>query len=262
MLTSRCHTALGMEIMNTSLRDRWRRLQQAFRSSGDDEWFALVFARPLANIFLLPVADLPLITPNFLSITAFVLGLVGIWAFLQGYDESGVALILIRCVVDSMDGHLARYRGAGSNLGAYIDKATDALFWAGLFGVLGYRAWLVTGNHVHVWLGFIAATSRIFIGYVYWVENYMYLRAHPNHRPRSFSYRWDPTTVTGWFASHVHIWKLSEPDYYFWTSLFVLLDRWDLLMYFVGTTHAVLAVVKLIQRAIRVRALDGRNHVS
>ena len=245
----------------SSLRDRWRRLQEAFRSSGDDEWFALVFARPLANVFLLPIADVPLITPNLLSVLAFFIGLAGIWAFWAGHDVAGVVLILTRCVVDSMDGHLARYRGAGSNLGAYIDKATDALFWAALFGVLGHRAWQVTGNHMHVWLAFTAATGRIFIGYIYWVENYMYLRAMPDHRPRAYTYGRDPTTLAGWIASNLHVWKLSEPDYYFWISLFVLLDRWDHLMYFVGTTHAILTVVKLIQRAIRVRALDGRKHV-
>ena len=243
----------------SSFTERWNKLQKAFESSGDDEWWAMVFARPLANVFLLPIADIRWITPNLLTWFAFVLGIVGIGLmFSADYLLMiwGVAVIQIRCVVDSMDGHLARYRGKGSAAGAYLDKATDALFWTVLFMALAYAAYRQDPNPVYFMLAGVAAFSRLFIGYVYWLNHYMQLQVNPDRKARAHAYRYSPTTIKGWLWNFLYMFNMAEPDMYFWISIGIIFNRLDILMWFLGISNGGIALIRLLQRGRSALMLD------
>ncbi len=243
----------------SDLRERWRRLQHAFESSGDDEWWALVFARPMANVFLLPIADNPAVTPNRLTWLALIVGMIGIAAFAFGSYTAqliGVAIIQLRCIIDSMDGHLSRYRGKGSALGAYLDKVTDSIFWTGLFFVLGYLAYAKDPHIRYFVFAFIASFSRIMINYIFWMHHFLRLEHEPNRKARHHEYRYPPTTIKGWLYSFVYMFNFAEPDFYFWISVFVVIGHVDWLMYFLAITHAGLLLLRTIQRGSALYAID------
>ena len=239
--------------------ERWKKLQQAFESSGDDEWWAMVFARPLANVFLLPIADIRWITPNLLTWFAFALGALGIGLmFSADYTLMlwGIGVIQVRCVVDSMDGHLARYRGQGSAAGAFLDKTTDALFWTVLFFALAYAAYQQHGHQGYFMLAGIAAFSRLFIGYVFWLNHYMQLQVNPDRIARAHTYRYPPTTIKGWLWNFLYMFNLAEPDLYFWISVAIVLNRLDELMWFLAIGNGVMALIRLLQRGRSAWLLD------
>ncbi|GFE63631.1 CDP-diacylglycerol--serine O-phosphatidyltransferase [Litoreibacter roseus] len=72
-------------------------------------------------------ADLPLIQllPNLLTILAICAGLTAIRFAVQGNFETAVKLILVACVLDALDGKLARLLKSESTLGAELDSLAD-----------------------------------------------------------------------------------------------------------------------------------------
>jgi CDP-alcohol phosphatidyltransferase len=93
-----------------------------------DGWWASIFAGPLANRLLEPIADIPAITPNRVTIFSFFVGLGAGYFFTKGDPLSlalGAVLVQLSFTVDCMDGQLARYRQQFSKLGAWLDRISD-----------------------------------------------------------------------------------------------------------------------------------------
>lgn len=86
--------------------------------------------------------DLPIINllPNLLTITAICAGLTAIRFGYQGDFETAVKLILLACILDGLDGRLARLLRCQSSMGAELDSLADFLN----FGV-------APGLIVHAW---------------------------------------------------------------------------------------------------------------
>jgi hypothetical protein len=122
-------------------RARWARLGEGARSVRDPAFWGTVVARPMARVALQPVADLPWVTPNRITAVSVVCCAAAA-ALIVGGVETSLAIVLIgaRSVLDSMDGQLARYRAAGSQLGSYVDKVSDQFCWAALYAALAVRA--------------------------------------------------------------------------------------------------------------------------
>lgn len=74
-----------------------------------------------------PFAELPLVQliPNMLTIAAICAGLSAIRFGVQGSYEMAVLLIVAACILDGLDGKIARFLGGDSKMGAELDSLAD-----------------------------------------------------------------------------------------------------------------------------------------
>lgn len=143
------------------------------RNFQSDDFWAMVFARPLTIVFLLPVIEKKWITPNrvtFLSVIAKVAGTLFI-AFDMSYSGAiaGAVFINLGLILDNMDGTIARYRNTASKFGFFYDKATDAVTMTVMFWAMGYRAYYVTGDLFDLIIPLLAVSCIYITGYSKWV---------------------------------------------------------------------------------------------
>ena len=73
------------------------------------------------------ITDLALIQliPNMLTIAAICAGLSAIRFGVQGNYELAVQLIVAACVLDALDGRIARLLSSDSKMGAELDSLAD-----------------------------------------------------------------------------------------------------------------------------------------
>lgn len=108
------------------------------------------------------------ISPNQISITAFLLGLVSGLLFSQGIYLSSISagiLAQAASIIDGCDGEVARLRFKASSYGAWFDAVLDR--YADAFITLGmtYGAWISTDNLWVLLVGSIALIGSYGISY-------------------------------------------------------------------------------------------------
>src|SRR5689334_4348423 len=123
-----------------------------------DAWWTVWLVDPLASRLVWLVSPWRWVTPNLLTIAAFVVGLGSAAAFFQarhggyGWLLLGALLFHLSFVLDCMDGKVARLNGTGSVFGAWLDYVFDRLRVAtcavGLFG----GAYNATHEFIYLWL--------------------------------------------------------------------------------------------------------------
>lgn len=77
------------------------------------------------------------ITPNQLTITAWVLGLAAAALIAVGFPRTGLALWLTSRIADGLDGAVARQAGATSPLGGFLDITLDMTAYAAIVVAFG-----------------------------------------------------------------------------------------------------------------------------
>ncbi|HYN94398.1 MAG TPA: CDP-alcohol phosphatidyltransferase family protein [Pilimelia sp.] len=95
-----------------------------------DAWWTVLLVDPLASRLVQLVARYPAITPNRLTVIAFLLGLASAACFAMAdyrWLVAGALLFHLSFVVDCMDGKVARLTGSGSVFGAWLDYVFDRL---------------------------------------------------------------------------------------------------------------------------------------
>jgi phosphatidylglycerophosphate synthase len=95
-----------------------------------DAWWTVWLVDPLASRLVWLVAPVRWITPNVLTMGAFLLGLVTAYCFAQGdypWLIAGAIVFHVSFVLDCMDGKIARLKGTGSVFGAWLDYVFDRL---------------------------------------------------------------------------------------------------------------------------------------
>lgn len=108
------------------------------------DFWAMLFARPLTILFLLPIADKAWVTPDRITIFSLFVKLAGVGyialdpSYLGGVV--GALLLNFGLVLDNMDGTLARYRKGGTYYGYYLDKAVDFVGLGLMFAAIAWRA--------------------------------------------------------------------------------------------------------------------------
>jgi len=126
-----------------------------------DSWWTVFLVDPLAGRLLWLVSAWRWVTPNVLTIGAFILGLGSAAAFWQAGSAAsawpwlagGALLFHLSFTLDCMDGKLARLRGGGSLFGGWLDYILDRLrvlvCTLALFG----GQYTATGNAIFLYLG-------------------------------------------------------------------------------------------------------------
>lgn len=95
-----------------------------------DAWWTVILVDPLALRLVRLVYPYRWITPNLLSLFAFVLGLGAAYSFAMGdrwWLVAGAVLFHLSFVVDCMDGKIARLNGTGTIFGVWFDFIFDRL---------------------------------------------------------------------------------------------------------------------------------------
>jgi hypothetical protein len=99
-----------------------------------DSWWTVLLVDPLAGRLTRRVAAHRAITPNLITITAFLIGLVAATCFvLGGVQENrwwlvaGAVAYHLSFTLDCIDGKVARLNGTGSLFGAWLDYIFDRL---------------------------------------------------------------------------------------------------------------------------------------
>lgn len=93
-----------------------------------DGWWARIFCGPVANIFLIFIAERNFITPNHVTTFSLFLCVIAcgfMCTGVQPYLMIAAVLVQLVFIVDCLDGQLARYRNQCSNFGAWYDRVTD-----------------------------------------------------------------------------------------------------------------------------------------
>jgi phosphatidylglycerophosphate synthase len=92
-----------------------------------DSWWTVVAIDPLAVRLVPWLSRRRAVTPARLTVAGFVLGLLAAAAFVAGRPVAGAILFEVRFLLDCLDGKLARFRGATSEAGAFVDVAGDMI---------------------------------------------------------------------------------------------------------------------------------------
>ncbi|MEV4275244.1 CDP-alcohol phosphatidyltransferase family protein [Actinoplanes xinjiangensis] len=127
-----------------------------------DAWWTVWLVDPLAGPLVRLVAPWKWATPNFLSLSAFVVGLGAAACFWQGeyvWLLAGAVLFHLAFVLDCMDGKIARLNGTGSVFGTWLDYVFDRLRVVTCALAMFGGQWNLTGETLYLWL----ATAVIFL---------------------------------------------------------------------------------------------------
>lgn len=108
------------------------------------------------------------ITPNQISLSAFVLSVLAAGLFmLGGYPAlvAGGLLAQLASVIDGCDGEVARLRFLGSDYGGWLDAVLDRYADALLLFGLTWHVWLESQDQVVLVIGFLAITGAFMLSY-------------------------------------------------------------------------------------------------
>jgi phosphatidylglycerophosphate synthase len=120
-----------------------------------DAWWTVFLVDPLVARMIIPLANRTKITPNQVSVTSFVVGLLAAAAFWQGDHPAlvvGALLYHISFVLDCVDGKIARLKGTGSVFGMWLDYSFDRYRVLACTGALMYGQYQRSGEIYFIWL--------------------------------------------------------------------------------------------------------------
>jgi len=250
---------------------RLARLRQKQESS-----FVPIFMhRPLAILFLIPIADIPAVTPNLLTTISVLMRFVVAWMILPvayGGPEQSTTLLVWAAVlwnlggtIDAMDGTLARYRGKGTAFGRYYDKISDRVISLALVLALALRPMERTGDFIPLVLGMLYVSLTGTTSTAKWIEigirGELGLSAggakDPSEReaPKRTLVQW----ARYWLWSLRTVFVVTEMDLPFWGALAFFFDREEWLFYYLGAFIVPYALVTLVLRGRAIQRIDREN---
>jgi phosphatidylglycerophosphate synthase len=162
-----------------------------------------------------------------------------------------------------MDGSLARYRKASSYVGGYLDKVTDAIGYAAIFGAFGYRVYLDTGDALAIVVALAIPLSLLTRAYVYWVVAMMQKQAGVSQtagvdKRKDFSNSTWRERMVMYAKSMPRVIEFAESDLFFWLGLAIALGQpWmRYSVYFLGVATGVWFVGIIAVRTLAVLDLE------
>lgn len=134
-------------------------------SKGASDVIARYLHKPIENLIVLRIADLP-ITPNQLTVAVNVLAYLVTALFALGLYLPASILTFVVGVADGLDGKLARVTGRTSRLGS-LEHSFDVLFEFSWLLALGGSVTFRTGDRVPLLLAGVAIVLIAFYRHVY-----------------------------------------------------------------------------------------------
>ncbi len=236
-------------------RGRLRRI----RNIQSSDFYSRLVMRPLSILMMLAVADWKWLTPNLVTSAATlskIAGAIFLFTNHQTYLWEALILLQIGCLLDHVDGTLARYRRTGSAFGAFYDKVSDAVTWIVISGAVGWAAYKDTGDIRLPMLAMAAAYALLVLGYMKWI-----VMAANRHSPATPPV--DPPARTPlqwgmWFGSSMlRAFLFEEIDLYFWIGVGLIVGRMDLLVWVLAVSQGAQLMIMMIKRGLQMRAIDA-----
>lgn len=231
------------------------------RNIQSSEFYSRLVMRPLSILLMLACADWTWLTPNLVTTLANVTKIAGAIALVIDHHEHAVlavVLLQVGCLLDHLDGTLARYRQTGSAFGAFYDKVSDAVTWIVISGAVGWAAYKDTHDIAMPMLAMAAAYALLILGYMKWIvmaANHRSPATPPVDPPSRTPLQW-----VGWFlGSLLRAGMFEEIDLFFWIGVGVLTGRLDLLVYALAISQAAQLLIMMIKRGLQMRAIDERG---
>jgi len=130
-----------------------------------DAWWTVLLVDPLAVRVLRSVVRVRWVTPNLVTVSAFVLSLGAAGSYLAGtrpWLVIGAALYYVGFLLVCVDGKLARWQGSGTLFGAWLDYIFDRLRVLVCTLALMGGQYLRTGQGVYLALGVVVVFLDMF----------------------------------------------------------------------------------------------------
>lgn len=140
-------------------------IKNTYYSNWCDTW-----GYPLAYWLVKKIRNIPGLTPNKVTWTAFTLYSLGSLSLFNNYsfhNYIAAFLIMVGFVGDDMDGQLARLNKMSSNIGDFLDKVLDVLKIFIITSSAGFAAYLATGQVWYLFLGFVIC---FFFNFRYYIK--------------------------------------------------------------------------------------------
>ncbi len=266
------------------LKDRWMKL----RNYQSDDFWAMLFARPLTILFLLPIVEKKWVTPNRITVVSILTKLAGsaFVFFDRSYSGGVIGAILLNLglVFDNMDGTVSRFRNCPTKFGFYLDKISDAVTMTLMFWAIGFRVYDETHEFIDLIVPLMAATITYIAGYAKWVSERVMLdlKIIENYRKGTLEEfgasmdrcpKWSTPperTFTDWVKWFLYavfsIFKINEVDIFFWAALalitkqYWLFTRLDCGLIICGIIVVpIMFSVKVIRREREVSKIPAKN---
>jgi phosphatidylglycerophosphate synthase len=123
-----------------------------------DSWWTVFLVDPIASRMMLPLVNHTNITPNQITVIAFVFGLLAAVCFFQGTPAfliAGAVFFHLSFTFDCIDGKIARLKGNGTMFGMWLDYMLDRLRVALCSLTLMTGQFIMTKDPVYIYLAFI-----------------------------------------------------------------------------------------------------------
>jgi len=222
------------------------------------EFYSRLVMRPLSILIMLGIADWRWVTPNLVTTAANLTKIAGALFLVVDHHQyawAAVILLQVGCLLDHLDGTLARYRQTGSAFGAFYDKVSDAVTWIVISGTVGWAAYKANGDIRLPMLAMAAAYALLVLGYMKWIVMAANSRS-PATPPVDPPHR-TPLQWATWFGSSLlRAFLFEEIDLFFWIGVGVIANRLDLLVWALAISQAVQLLIMMIKRGLQMRAID------
>lgn len=242
------------------------------KSSVNAEWDLLKFLqfrpgglvakylnRPFSIRITKRIIKYKFVTPNFVTIADFFIGLAGLSLFLiPSYWAAviGAVIMHFNSIVDGVDGEVARLRHQSSKMGANLDSFSDETLGALLYVVTGYHLMVTGGTE---WFTALTGGAEWFfyIGLFTGIISYTYAMVNFHSRRKKggigFYYWWDlnkPVKVlsrkpTLMFYLKRLLWRDSILFIFMLVTIFNVLDYFLMISFVPAAVNALLMFIHI-----------------
>ncbi len=133
-------------------------------TSSSDGFIDKIFNRPCGRPLSRVLIHTP-VTPNIVSITSIIIGVISAFLFANGTPGSilvGAVLFQVSAIIDCVDGDIARILFKESPLGKWIDFAGDQIVHVSVFAGIALGVAKVSAAPEILWLGVSAVVGALF----------------------------------------------------------------------------------------------------
>jgi len=203
-----------------------------------EEWWSRVFASPVAHYVLCVIGDLKFITPNRLTMSSFLLTMGVALLILKGTSatEMRLAAVLLQVayIFDCMDGQLARYRNAASELGSFLDKSLDYVKFPFIVFAVTMNAYFQDPTNMTLVLGFLCLFLTCFLPYLKGMVN------------ADFGVEsWKVLTGKGFLQRNMRFFLFEEAQWYLVVSACLLFARGEWALWILCFTQSLIAIAQM-----------------
>jgi len=185
-------------------------------TSSSDGFVDKHFNRPVGRLLSKLLVHTP-VSPNQVSVSATVLGLISAWLFARGNERAalwGAILLQVSAMVDCVDGDLARVLFKESPLGKWLDIAGDQLVHIGVFAAIGIGLYR-TGSESPVLALAVSAVIGVVISFIVVLRGLRLLELRRNHRLQKLI---DATTNRDFSVLLIALTLLGKLEWFLWAT--------------------------------------------